>query len=79
MIELKVAKNQSTGLKHHIMKKDAESGEWKSICGSIEKEPFTDFKGLEKKPPHGKWCGVCRNVFKSKSFRSFRTRGRLTP
>lgn len=78
MNKLKIDKNQGTGAKWHIMKK--EKRKWKSLCGKIKtQKPEKDFKGLENKPAFGSWCGKCKKIYKGDKFKNYRTKGVLQP
>ena len=78
MEKLKLAKNQgSKGCTWHVMKK--EDGEWRSLCGKIDKPPEKKFQGFDSSPGLGSWCGQCRKTFTSNSFKGYRTKGRLMP
>lgn len=74
---LRIGKNSGSGATWHIL-----NGE-KTICGSIsdiQLKDVQDFEGLDEKPTHGSWCGVCRRIYKTKdSFKTQRTTGGLYP
>jgi hypothetical protein len=75
-MNLRIAKNTGSGATWHILKGDT------SICGSISDRQLQDnreFQGLEDKPAHGTWCGVCKRIYKSESFEAQRTSGPIHP
>lgn len=61
-MNLRVSRNTGDGAKWHIIK---ESGE--SVCGVFNVEDGRDeksFRGLDRKPALGTWCGVCERIFR---------------
>lgn len=73
---LKIGKNTGSGATWHIIE-DSDT-----ICGSqeeLELDQVQKFKGLDQKPTHGTWCGVCKRIYKGDSFKAKRTRGPIHP